>query len=188
MVATCQVKEIIERRLSDLNNESASFWIRSKSTARYSSVSPCQRMSELCCSLDPDFFFGSAPSSSSRKPCTLANLLNAVLVLQEISEKLLTFQSIECESDTLFFSALGSVNDISDCILRRLRGFLMSMSSECIKIELMGDCRLNESLSKTEGSLADDSCKVKKKGRNSKKLNSTTKASKVSYQRSFSDV
>ncbi|CAA6666784.1 unnamed protein product [Spirodela intermedia] len=123
-------------------------------------------------------FFGSVSISSSRRPCRLANLLNAVLVLQEISEKLLTSQSIECVSDTLFFSTLGSVNDISDCILRRLRGFLMSISSECIKIELTEDCRLNKSLSNTEGSLAEDSCKVKKKGRNSKKLNSTTKASK----------
>ena len=172
------MKEIIKKRFSDMKDESAPLWIRSKSNASYFSVSPLKRMSQLCCSLDPNFFFGSGSFAPSRKPCRLANQLNPLVVLQEISESLTRLSNAKCESESMFLSELGSVMDVSDWILRRLRWSLVSVWKECMKIELTSDLKNNTSQAHTEQGFGN----AKKKGRNSKKLNSSPKGLKVSHQ------
>ncbi|MQL99556.1 hypothetical protein Taro_032283 [Colocasia esculenta] len=172
------VKETIEERLTTINNESVSLRVGSKLPIRYGS-NPCYQMaSDLCCSIDPDFLLDVVPVSSGTKPCRLANHLNCLLVLKELSDIAVSCQNFECERETLLFSTFSSVYGVSDYILRRIRGFLMSLFTEYIKVELMGDSRLNEPLSKTEDTLAQGCRKGKKKCRNLKRPCSTPKLSR----------
>ncbi|XP_078442957.1 nucleotidyltransferase family protein isoform X3 [Wolffia australiana] len=181
------VKEIIQRRMSDVKDELASLWTRSKPVPCYNPISAFHRMSQLCCSLDLEFFLGSGTVTSSSKPSSLANLINSVLVLQEIVEKSLMLKTIECESEPLFFSKLNSVNDVSEFIFRRLRWFLVSLWREYIEVELTGNLMLNE-LVNTEGILAGDVSKIKKNGRTSKRRNSSKKPSKLSHENNANSV
>lgn len=87
-------------------------------------------------SADIEFGFAIRPASLSRKLSSLTDAFNGLHVLQDIVSLIVTYQHIECDLGKVFFSSLDSVSNISDCILRKLRGFLMVISLDCIKQEL----------------------------------------------------
>lgn len=49
------------------------------------------------------------------------------------------FEHSQFDEGVLFFTSLGSINTISDCILRRIRGLLMVVSLDFTKLELLED-------------------------------------------------
>ncbi|GER26360.1 nucleotidyltransferase [Striga asiatica] len=64
-------------------------------------------------------------------------IFNSLYILQIICNML---SAAQCgEYDKLFFSPLNSVNSISDVMLRKFRDFLMVISLDCTKIELLGE-------------------------------------------------
>jgi hypothetical protein len=85
--------------------------------------------------------FGSTiiPVTLSGKPTSVVNVFSSLLVLKDIIMIILSCQNSEYDAGKLFFSTLGSVCTISDCILRKLRGFLMVVSLDCTKLELLGE-------------------------------------------------
>lgn len=70
------------------------------------------------------------------KPSSLANMLNGLFILQNISAVLLTCQHSEFDQENVLFSSLASITSMSDCLYRKMRGLLMAMSLDCTKLEL----------------------------------------------------
>ncbi|XP_045828053.1 uncharacterized protein LOC123920018 isoform X3 [Trifolium pratense] len=85
--------------------------------------------------------------------------------------------SINSEYDigTLFFSSLVSVSTISDCILRKLRGFLMVISLDCTKHELLEEEHDKSSSGKPKEKLGPSNRKKKGRTRNNKRQNPAPK-------------
>ncbi|XP_010419530.1 PREDICTED: uncharacterized protein LOC104705261 isoform X1 [Camelina sativa] len=119
------------------------------------------------------------PNSVSRKPITVASNLSALYVLQEFASLLIVCQNGLVPVQTLFFSSLGSITTLVDCILRKLRGSLMVISIESVKVELLEDntqkCSPSSSSNKRLGST---SRKHKGKTRNMKKPTPEAKSEK----------
>ncbi|CAN8309004.1 unnamed protein product [Cochlearia groenlandica] len=119
------------------------------------------------------------PNSISRIPNTITSNLNRLYVLQEFASLLVLCQSGLVSVQSVFFSSLGSVTTLSDCILRKLRGFLMVISVDSVKLEL-----LEENTQKCSPSSASKprsgvtSRKHKQKTRNMKKPNPNAKSDK----------
>ncbi|XP_068669814.1 uncharacterized protein [Aristolochia californica] len=116
-----------------------------------------------------DFVLGIIPASVSGKPYQLANALSNLLVLRDISTMLSVCKLSKTENEKLFFSTLGSVSTVSDCILRRLRGVLMVVSSKYLQLELLRDESLKVPVNKPIG-------KGKNRGQNLKKHNTIPKS------------
>lgn len=123
-----------------------------------------------------DVSLGIIPTSVSGKPFSLANACNRLLVLEEISTIILAIQHNEYEKEKLFFSILGSVHTVSDYLFRRLRGLLMLVSNDCIKLELLGDNTIGAPPKKSKEKSGAGCCKGKKKGRNLNRSNSGQKS------------
>ncbi|CAL9232562.1 unnamed protein product [Arabidopsis halleri] len=79
------------------------------------------------------------PNSVSRKPVTLASNLSGLYVLQEFASLLILCQNGLVPVQSVFFSSLGTITTLVDCILRKLRGFLMVISIDSVKVELLDD-------------------------------------------------
>ncbi|XP_062174306.1 uncharacterized protein LOC133879662 isoform X4 [Alnus glutinosa] len=110
--------------------------------------------------------FGSTiiPATLSGKPTSVVSAFISLLVLKDIIMIILTCQYSEYDTGKLFFSTLGSVCTISDCILRKLRGFLMVVSLDCTKLELLGEGIEKSLPNKSKEKLS--ACSRRKKGRN----------------------
>ncbi|XP_051129424.1 uncharacterized protein LOC127250278 isoform X2 [Andrographis paniculata] len=78
---------------------------------------------------------GQVSGSESPLDCIFSSLY----ILQVISTLLSTAQFGQCDIEGLFFSSLDTVNSISDVVLRKLREFLMVISLDCTKSELLGE-------------------------------------------------
>ncbi|XP_060218892.1 uncharacterized protein LOC132645746 isoform X1 [Lycium barbarum] len=110
--------------------------------------------------------------------CSLNQLLDSLCMLQDISTVLLACSHTVCESpdcENLFFSSLESVNTLSDCILRKLRGLLMIISLDCTKYELLEDENLNSLPKQNKEILGASNRKKKGKNRKGKKSNPSPK-------------
>lgn len=118
------------------------------------------------------------PSSFSKKPSSLEYVLNGLYILQDISIMLVAFQHSEYCKEKLFFSSLGSVSTISDCILRKLRGLLMVVSLDCTKLELLeeGNCKYPTKKSKEKVGVS--TRRKKGKTRNTKRITPDSRSSK----------
>ncbi|XP_018458928.2 uncharacterized protein LOC108829837 isoform X1 [Raphanus sativus] len=76
-------------------------------------------------------------TSVSKTPNALATKLSGLYVLQEFASLLLLSQNGSLSAQTIFFSSLASLTTLADCILRKLRGFLMVLSVDSVKRELL---------------------------------------------------
>ncbi|CAH2069067.1 unnamed protein product [Thlaspi arvense] len=76
-------------------------------------------------------------ASVSRRPNTVASNLSGLYVLQEFASFLISCQNGSVSVQSVFFSSLGSLTTLVDCILRKLRGFLMAISVDSVKLELL---------------------------------------------------
>ncbi|KAK7260115.1 hypothetical protein RIF29_25888 [Crotalaria pallida] len=127
----------------------------------------------------PDYLeFGSvmSPVTFCKNTSAIARAFNSLVVLQDVNKMITLCLDREYDIGKLFFSSLGSVCTISDCILRKMRGFLMVVSLDYTKLELLGE-EVDKSSSgkpKEKPSI----CNRKKKGRtrNTKRQNSVPKA------------
>ncbi|XP_023635771.1 uncharacterized protein LOC17883065 isoform X2 [Capsella rubella] len=79
------------------------------------------------------------PNYVSRKPITMTSNLSGLYVLQEFASLLSLCQNGLVPVQSVFFSSLGSITTLVDCILRKLRGFLMVISIDSVKFELLED-------------------------------------------------
>ena len=116
--------------------------------------------------------FGSTiiPVTLSGKPTSVVNAFSSLLVLKDIIMIILSCQNSEYDAGKLFFSTLGSVCTISDCILRKLRGFLMVVSLDCTKLELLGEGIEKSLPNKSKEKLSACSRRKKGRSRNMKKV------------------
>ncbi|KAK2650643.1 hypothetical protein Ddye_018132 [Dipteronia dyeriana] len=127
-------------------------------------------------SADAECGLAVASASLSAKPIPLNNAFNILFVLRDIITVILSSQHNEHDIEKIFFSTLGSINTISDSILRKLRGLLMVISLDCTKIELFGGGNFKSSPNKPKEKSS--ACGRKKKGRtrSMKKLNPLPKS------------
>ncbi|KAM7512128.1 hypothetical protein LguiB_011003 [Lonicera macranthoides] len=118
------------------------------------------------------------PSSFSKKPSSLEYILSGLYILQDISIMLVGFQHSEYCKEKLFFSSLGSVSTISDCILRKLRGLLMVVSLDCTKLELLEEGNCKYPTKKSKEKVGASTRRKKGKTRNTKRITPDSKSSK----------
>ena len=123
--------------------------------------------------LPEDAEFGNIITADSRsgKPTSITNVFSSIFVLQDIITVVLSCHRNEYDVGKVFFSALGSLSTITDGILRKLRGFLMVISLDCTKLELLGDGNFNSSSDKSKDKFSACSRKKKGRSRNIKKQN-----------------
>lgn len=114
-------------------------------------------------------FLSSAPLSG--KASSYGYICKCLCVLQNISSLLLACNRNEFANEQMFFSSLGSVNSISDCILRKLRGLLMVVSLDCTKLELLEEVNWKSPIKKSKEKPGPGVASRRKKGktRNTKK-------------------
>ncbi|XVE76922.1 hypothetical protein DITRI_Ditri13aG0019400 [Diplodiscus trichospermus] len=124
---------------------------------------------------DAEFGIIITADSRSEKPTSIANVFNSLFVLQDIVTVVLSCHHNESDTGKVFFSALGSVSTIADSILRKLRGFLMVISLDCTKVELLGEGNFNSSSDKSKDKLSASSRKKKGRSRSTKKKNPVLK-------------
>ncbi|KAL5073291.1 hypothetical protein RYX36_012275 [Vicia faba] len=141
----------------------------------YNCAATAQRTIRTFCD-DTEFGRIITPVSSCKKPAALARAFNSLSVLQDISIMLTSSINSEYDIGTLFFSSLGSVSTISDCILRKLRGFLMVISLDCTKRELLEEEHGKSSSGKPKEKVGLSNRKKKGRTRN-KKQNPAPKTS-----------
>lgn len=130
--------------------------------------------------LPADAEFGLAPKPSfSGKDASFANIFNSLFVLQDIVSLVLPDQGSEYDTSHIFFSMLGSLGTLSDCILRKLRGLVMVISLDCTRLELLGEGTSNSSANKPSEKLSAGSRRKKGKTHNMKKLMNPTPVKSV---------
>ncbi|RDY06872.1 Non-canonical poly(A) RNA polymerase protein Trf4-1, partial [Mucuna pruriens] len=124
---------------------------------------------------DMDFGTVISPVTFCKKPAALARAFNSLFVLQDVNMMVTSSLNSEYDVGKLFFSSLGSVCTISDCILRKMRGFLMVISLDCTKLELLGEENDKSSSGKPKEKLSVSNRKKKARNRNTKRQNTVSK-------------
>ncbi|KAG4173732.1 hypothetical protein ERO13_A11G078500v2 [Gossypium hirsutum] len=123
---------------------------------------------------DAEFGMTVSANSHSGKPTSLTNAFSSLFVLQDIVTVVLSCHH-HCDVGKVFYSSLGSVSSIIDSILRKLRGYLMVISLDCTKLELLGEGNFNSSSDKSKDKFSASSRKKKGKPRNIKNPNPVLK-------------
>jgi hypothetical protein len=131
-----QTPEILKGATSGLEDETWLFGVGADRRVRYNYTVAMQR-SIPGKTAEAEFGSTIIPATLSGKPTSVVNAFSSLLVLKDIIMIILTCQYMI--QGNYFFSMLGSVCTISDCILRKLRGFLMFVSLDCTKLELLGE-------------------------------------------------
>lgn len=115
-------------------------------------------------------------SSVSEQSKSLVKVLRGLLVLQDISALISACKDGDYDREKLFFTSLASVSTISDCLLRKIRGILMSVSLDCTRLELLGDENLKFPTEKPKEKSSASSRRKKGKARNIKGMNLASSA------------
>lgn len=134
---------------------------------KYNCIASAQRTTETL--LGIEFGTANVPVNFCRKSAALGRAFNSLFVLQDVNMIIASCHDSDYDLRNLFFSSLGSVSTISDCVLRLVRGFLMVISLDYTKLEL-----LTEELDKSSSGKPKErvsNCSRKKKGqtRNTKR-------------------
>lgn len=128
-------------------------------------ISPPRSM--LTSQADLHIDFNIIPATHSGKPYLLTNIFRNLLVLQDIVTMVSLCLHDEYYKSNLFYSTLGSICAIPDCILRKLREFLMFISLDCTKFELLGEGNSKSFPSKSREHVGASSRRKKGKSRKS---------------------
>ncbi|XP_020519567.1 uncharacterized protein LOC18428793 isoform X2 [Amborella trichopoda] len=126
-----------------------------------------------------EFFSSIHPISASKMASSLAKLSNGLLLLEKLSVSGFAYENKIPDEEKLFFSTLGSVHSVSDYILRRVREVLMKLSTDCIRIDLLGDDNHKASANKCKGKSSNSTVYQKEKkgkGRNRRSMHVEVKA------------
>lgn len=155
--------EILKGATSGMEDETRLFRAGADRRVRYNYTVAMQTSIP---SMTAEAEFGSTiiPATLSGKPTSVVNAFSSLLVLKDIIMIILSCQYSGSDTGKLFFSTLGSVCTISDCIFRKLRGFLMVVSLDCTKLELLGEGIEKSLPNKSKEKLG--ACSRRKKGRN----------------------
>ncbi|KAK6920321.1 polymerase, nucleotidyl transferase domain [Dillenia turbinata] len=133
-----------------------------------SNVSFPQKIAAL--SADPEFCFPLIqPSVFKKIPSSLCKSFNRLYVLQQIIAVISECGQNKYDKDKLFYSTLSSIGAITDSALRKLRGFLIAVSLESTKLELLGEGNTKSPSTQSKGKLCTSTPKKKGKAGNSKK-------------------
>ncbi|OVA19044.1 PAP/25A-associated [Macleaya cordata] len=168
--------EIVKGQNIALELEMQLFSAGTEQPLRFSSTLARQRSILEVSAADAEFRPPRIQSQVSGKQSRWSNFCNCLFVLQEISSMIVACQYGEYENEKLFFSTLGSIHTISDSILRKLRGLLMVISSDCLKLELFEGENMKSSEKKSIGKLGVGSRRGKGKNRNLRKLSPMPKS------------
>ncbi|XP_023527216.1 uncharacterized protein LOC111790524 isoform X3 [Cucurbita pepo subsp. pepo] len=133
-----------------------------------------QPRSMLTSQADLHIDFNIIPAAHSGKPYLLTNIFRNLLVLQDIVTMVTSCLHDEYYKTNLFYSTLGSICAIPDCILRKLRELLMFTSLDCTKLELLGDGTSKSLPSKLREDLG--ASRRRKKGKSRKSQNPVLRA------------
>lgn len=165
-----QTGEILKGAYSALEDEKWLFNAGGGQPVKYKYTASSQRTDQA---LSDDAEAGSImiPSSVSGKPKSFFNFSNGLFVVQDILNIIVTCQHSEYDRDKIFFSTLGSISTISDCIFRKLRGLLMVVWLDFTKLELLGEGNLKSPPNKSKEKLGTGGRKKRGRTRNMKKLN-----------------
>ncbi|KAH9621285.1 hypothetical protein KSS87_000896 [Heliosperma pusillum] len=115
--------------------------------------------------------------SSSKLPTSLVCAINRLIVLQAIIALAISPPLEDFDKEKIFFSSLGSVNSVSDVILRKIRGLLMVVSLDSTKFELLEEENEKTTITKSKEKPTATHRKKKGKNRNSKKSSTALKNS-----------
>ncbi|CAN0877235.1 Non-canonical poly(A) RNA polymerase protein Trf4-1 [Linum grandiflorum] len=77
------------------------------------------------------------PAPVPGKPASITNLFNSLSVMREILTLTSPYWHGDSGLSAVFFTTLTSVNMISDCMMRKLRGHVMAISLDYTKLELL---------------------------------------------------
>ncbi|XP_074272967.1 uncharacterized protein LOC141596656 [Silene latifolia] len=114
---------------------------------------------------------------SSKLPTSLVCAINRLIVLQAIIALAISPPLEDFDKEKIFFSSLGSVNSVSDVILRKIRGLLMVVSLDSTKFELLEEENRKTTITKSKEKSTATHRKKKGKNRNSKKSSTALKNS-----------
>lgn len=171
IVSNFQCREILKATESSLEDD---LWLFNTGLERPSRYKHTVNTRKTVSTLEADAEFGSniVPASVSGKSASLSNSLNSLFVLRDIVMTASLCQDSVCDDKgKIFFSTLSSICTVSDFILRKVRGFLMVISLDCTKLELISEENVKSSPIKSKGKVSSCSRKKKGKTRNTKKLN-----------------
>ncbi|KAI3416829.1 uncharacterized protein J3R85_015098 [Psidium guajava] len=124
--------------------------------------------------LASDVEFGSMimHDSISQGHSSFANVFNCLLVLRDAIALKSCLES-DFDGGKVFFSSLNAIGTISDCILAKLRAFLVILYLECTKLELLGEGSSKSFPNKSKEKPGASGHKKKGRPGNLKRLNST---------------
>ncbi|XP_062091560.1 uncharacterized protein LOC133797618 isoform X2 [Humulus lupulus] len=165
-------REILKASSNALEDELWLFNTGAERPMRYKYSTVNTRKTIPALAADVEFGSNVVPASLSGKPASLSNAFNSLFVLLDIVTMTAALcQGSEYDKGKLFFSTMSSICTISDFILRKVRGFLMVISLDCTKLELITEENVKSSPIKSKGKVG--ACSNKKKGRtrSTKKLN-----------------
>ncbi|XP_043718931.1 uncharacterized protein LOC122666894 [Telopea speciosissima] len=174
-------KGILKGAKNTLEDDIWLFGERAEKTVRYNDSASSQRTILPNFGMDAEFCLAVLPAPISGKCTPFTNFFNGLLVLREMSAMVLACKHNEFEKDKLFFSTLGSVHSVSDCILRKVRDLLMVISGDCIKLELLGEESMKFQMNKSEEKFRVGNRRGKGRGRNQKRQNLGGKSSRASF-------
>lgn len=166
-------RDTVKAEFSILTGDKCLFSTGEEQPPSHVSISSSQR-AILASVADSRFCPSVLSASTSRPPRSLSSMLASLFVLQEICTMLLSFQSSALEMDSVCFSKMDSFHTVSDYIMRKFRGSVMVVSSDCIKHELLAGENVKHPLSKVGDKPGIGSRKGKAKTRTVKKLTTAT--------------
>ncbi|XP_024032775.1 uncharacterized protein LOC112095306, partial [Morus notabilis] len=181
-------REILKATESSLEDD---LWLFNTGLERPSRYKHTVNTRKTVSTLEADAEFGSniVPASVSGKSASLSNSLNSLFVLRDIVMTASLCQDSICDDKgKIFFSTLSSICTVSDFILRKVRGFLMVISLDCTKLELISEENVKSSPIKSKGKVSSCSRKKKGKTRNTKKLNPVEGGCVDSRDKSSKDI
>ncbi|KAF5180217.1 Non-canonical poly(A) RNA polymerase protein Trf4-1 [Thalictrum thalictroides] len=169
-------KESLKAKNSYLDVEKCLFSTEAKQPRRYSSTSSFRSAFLAASAADVGFCSSILSASTSGQQISSSSIFISLYALQEICTMILAFKHTEYDREKLLFSSLGSLHTISDYVLRKFRGRLMAVSSNCIKLELLGEPNVNLPLNKSKDNHSVGKRRGKGRSHNLKKINSVPKS------------
>ncbi|KAL2337577.1 hypothetical protein Fmac_012023 [Flemingia macrophylla] len=166
--------EVLEVASSDSDDE---IWLYSVGVDKLQQHGRPVSAQQTIPNLLTDLEFGTviSPATFCKKPTALVKAFYSLFVLLDVNMMLTSILNSEYDVGKLFFSSLGSVCTISDCILRKLQGFLMVISLDCTKLELLREEHNKSSSGKPKEKHSVSNHKRKGRNRNTKKQNPVSK-------------
>ncbi|KAF3780648.1 Non-canonical poly(A) RNA polymerase [Nymphaea thermarum] len=163
--AKALVIDAVGRRSNGLKDTRGYYSMDAIEVRRHHTSPTWERTVRLLSGADPVFL---DVASTSQLSSPLASIFSELFLLQEISASLLGWQHHEVEMEKIFFSSLSSIHTLADNVLRRIREFLLRLSSDFVKFELLEDDNVKPQIDKSTKKSDSGHAKGKRKGNRTK--------------------